>query len=119
MSEDCMLERDLLFGEISRERAAQDEQWGGKTHDDSHERFEWLDWIHKQESRAFDVFDKPAAFESRMVKIAALAIAAIESSRRQRPNLTTPPVPIREVAEQNDATQHPGQSSGPTKGEGL
>ena len=78
------MSRVVIFAEIAQERTAQDEQWGGKAHDDSHERFEWLDWIHKQERLAFDVFYKPADFERRMVKIAALAIAAIESSRRQR-----------------------------------
>lgn len=73
-----------VFAEISRERAAQDEQWGGYIHDDSHERDAWFNWIQKQNSYAFKNSDNPYEFEHRMVKVAALAVAAIESSRRQR-----------------------------------
>ena len=45
---DCMAERDLLFGEITRERASQDEEWGGAEHDDSHEHGDWVRFIEKQ-----------------------------------------------------------------------
>lgn len=83
MSDECMAQRDLLFGEISRERTAQDEQWGGAIHDDSHEPWEWCNCIAKQNRLARDA-DEVEEYESRLVKVAALAIAAIESSRRQR-----------------------------------
>lgn len=81
---DCNADRDLIFGEISGERARQDEQWGGSIHDDSHDLFDWCEYIRKQNNRAIGAALTPIAFEERMVKVAALAIAAIESSRRQR-----------------------------------
>ena len=58
------------------ERAKQDEKWGGETHDDSHSQRDWRQYIRYQ-LRA----DGP--FEERMVKVAALAMAAWESSRRK------------------------------------
>lgn len=82
---DCAADRDLIFGEISAERRRQDEEWGGSAHDDSHELFEWGEFIRKQNNAAIGNFSKPQEFEARMVKVAALAVAAIESSRRQRP----------------------------------
>lgn len=78
-----MVERDLLFGEISRERSKQDAQWGGAIHDDSHEPWEWCAYIGKHNLMA-DSADTTQDYEARMIKIAALAIAAIESSRRKR-----------------------------------
>lgn len=77
-------QREDVFAEISAERERQDEQWGGETHDDSHERFEWCEYIRKQNNHAVSSAHNPAEFEARMVKVAALAVAAIESSRRQR-----------------------------------
>lgn len=82
--------RMMLFSEISRERARQDEEWGGSVHDDSHELFEWFYYITKQirlaKEEPYEMTSGQINFEERMVKVAALAIAAIESSRRQRPN---------------------------------
>lgn len=82
MSE-CNADRDLILGEISAERQRQDEQWGGPTHDDSHELFEWGEFIRKQNNAAISCSHTPREFEARMVKVAALALAAIEASRRQ------------------------------------
>lgn len=89
MNEECMAERDLIFAAISRERQAQDEEWGGKTHDDSHEPWEWCTYIDKQRKLARDA-NEPEEYRSRMVKIAALAVAAIESSMRQFPTRPAP-----------------------------
>ena len=75
---------DLIIGEIGIERRAQDQQWGGPAHDDAHVGTEWADYIHKQNTLASVQALNPEQFESRMVKVAALAIAAIESSRRKR-----------------------------------
>jgi hypothetical protein len=75
---------ELIWKGILGERVAQDNQWGGKEHDDSHERFEWLNYIAKQTRMGLSVAHNPEQFEARMIKIAALAVAAIESSRRQR-----------------------------------
>jgi hypothetical protein len=78
---DCMPGRDLLFGRISRERTRQDEEWGGAEHDDSHNHQDWVIFISKQIGLALAY--RSNDFESRMIKVAALAIAAIESSRRK------------------------------------
>ena len=83
MKDSCGHEQ--VFDEISRERASQDEEWGGADHDDSHERTDWVKFIEKQCRLARTAKDRPLDdYESRMVKIAALAVAAIESSRRER-----------------------------------
>ena len=75
--------------DIAVERKAQDEQWGGQKHDDAHDPRDWVHFINKQTLSAYYEYFNPRAYESRMVKIAALAIAAIESSRRGR--FTEPP----------------------------
>lgn len=75
---------DEIFALISRERAIQDEEWGGAEHDDSHERLDWINFIEKQ-CRIIRMGERPYQlddYESRLVKIAAIAIAAIESDRR-------------------------------------
>ena len=79
-----------IFDEIIAERAAQDEQWGGKAHDDSHDRFEWCCYISKQNSRADIASANGPLFEARMIKVAALAVAAVESSRRQSAPAASP-----------------------------
>lgn len=73
-----------ILEEIKLERQRQDEQWGGPGHDDDHALSEWCDFIFKQNRLAEVQSLNPLRFEERMVKVAALAVAAIESSRRQR-----------------------------------
>lgn len=82
-------DRICLGPEIRSERARQDAQWGGPAHDDEHERYDWPHFIVKFTQRAMasaHVDDAVAilSYESAMVKVAALAIAAIQSSRRKR-----------------------------------
>jgi len=85
--------RIQLFAEIEEERARQDRQWGGPGHDDEHDWDEWLDYIAKQ-MRRLDVDerrtlrrleppDAPPDYRDRLVKIAALAVAAVESHDRK------------------------------------
>ena len=62
--------------EVLGERVLQDNQWGGKAHDDLHNHKDWRSYIRYQ-LRA----DGP--FEKRLVKVAALAMAAFESNRRK------------------------------------
>jgi hypothetical protein len=64
------------------ERVKQDEKWGGRWHDDSHVECDWRNFIKKQLSASHD--GGPEEFERRMVKIAALAMAAFTSSKRRR-----------------------------------
>lgn len=70
---------DVLFS-IESERRRQDQQWGGPGHDDTHGMHEWLGFILKQISRSMD---SPMEGHRRMVKIAALAAAALESHKRR------------------------------------
>lgn len=62
------------------ERGAQAQEWGGADHDDQHTPREWLDFIQAQLARSKP--DDPSEFRGRMVRIAALALAAIESRDR-------------------------------------
>lgn len=77
-----------LSGELSRvlldvleERKRQDAKWGGPEHDDLHTAAEWREFRDRFEGEAIAVCDYQAARES-VVKIAALAIAQVESLDR-------------------------------------
>lgn len=68
-----------ILQEIEDERSKQDAKWGGPSHDDTHTVYEWGLFIHQQIQR----YDKERSnFRSSMVRIAALAVAAIESYDR-------------------------------------
>ena len=78
--------RDILGPEIKTERIRQAAQWGGPGHDDGHDRCDWVRMIERFTALA----DRPGnaaafeIFEAQMMKVAALAIAAVQSSRRKR-----------------------------------
>jgi len=82
--------RVVVFAELNDERIAQDLQWGGPGHDDEHDSGEWISYIEKQldacEGEIDDARkqnnDEQPDVRKRMVKIAAIAIAAIESIDR-------------------------------------
>lgn len=65
----------LLMEEIHWERIKQIQQWGGAEHDDTHNVWDWFNYIHYQ-------MELPDP-QSRLIKIAALAIAALESLDRK------------------------------------
>lgn len=72
--------------ELQERRNKQDVQWGGPAHDDTHDRRDWPTFIEKFMLRAdadaqAGLFER---YESNMIDVAALAIAAILSSRRKR-----------------------------------
>jgi len=72
---------EKVLGDIKAERVKQDEQWGGPNHDDDHAECDWRDYIEKQlEGARFAGTRKER--RKRYVKIAALAVAAIESMDR-------------------------------------
>lgn len=82
------VERMRLFGEIHDERKRQDEQWGGPEHDDTNTVGRWIHLIRDQATRVLvadmTIIDPTAARRrARFVKIAALAVAAIESIDRK------------------------------------
>jgi len=81
-------EAQVLIGilrDITKERRDQDRTWGGPENDDKHTGFDWVALITKQLGRAVDeafVGNAPD-YVFAMVRVAALAVAAIESVRRQ------------------------------------
>jgi hypothetical protein len=67
------------LGEILDERLRQDSKWGGPSHDDHHTPDDWEQFIYDRIRRLPS--EKP--FRHRMIEIAALAIAAVESYDRK------------------------------------
>lgn len=83
-----IISEDALLS-VMGERLAQDKQWGGPEHDDDHSSREFLAYIQKQVSKSEIELagSKPDVADygrERFVKIAALAIAAIERIDRAR-----------------------------------
>lgn len=81
-------DRDTIIARILAERSLQFQQWGGDAHDDAHDPLDWIILIEKQlgEARLVGVFSDEvatSAFCRRLVKIAALAIAGLESIARK------------------------------------
>ena len=72
---------DKIFDEIRDERVRQDVQWGGADHDDTHGYFDRCRFIEKQLRFALR-FALRDNFRERMVKIAAIAVAAAQSDER-------------------------------------
>lgn len=78
---------------VCDERLRQNRQWGGPDHDDRHEPDDWLKFIEHQVTKAkaevgksaTDGGDGDPSFEvrDRLVKIAALACAGIDSIDRK------------------------------------
>lgn len=71
---------------INDERESQDKQWGGPKHDDTHDPVHFLRYIQHQIDK---VTKENMNSRSRLVKIAALAVAGIESMDRKRTALET------------------------------
>lgn len=69
---------EKIFGEIAEERGAQDVLWGNE-HDDQHDPEDWVGFIIKHAKKSDPSFhlDKEI-FRKQMVRVAALAVAAIE-----------------------------------------
>jgi hypothetical protein len=68
-----------VYLELQIERGAQIQQWGGWSHDDEHDPIDWVGFVRKQLKRGSTV----ALHRNAMVKIGALAIAAIEAYDRK------------------------------------
>lgn len=63
--------------DVWSERSYQDEKWGGKSFDLNHTEEEWLAWINEYAYGVGRAEGRP--FRERMVKAAALCVAAIEA----------------------------------------
>jgi hypothetical protein len=73
-----------VLAEVAVERARQDEQWGGPSHDDQHHETEWYGYRARFENRALSTRAAltPGLQRESLVKIAALAVAQIEAIDR-------------------------------------
>ena len=76
------------FADVVQERQLQDEEWGGPEHDDTHDIADWMAFIQTQDDKLFQGLGEgqmpdPREARERLVKIAALAIAGIESIDRK------------------------------------
>ncbi len=69
--------------DVIEERRRQDVQWGGPDHDDKLLSYEWAELIDEQLSKANLRHDEPVELRLRMVKVASLAVAAIEAIDRR------------------------------------
>jgi hypothetical protein len=79
--------RVRLFQEVLDERGNQDRQYGPE-HDDQHSREEWLNLLVRHLGLATDDGSGRAAevrYRQQLLRVAALALAALESYDRQHP----------------------------------
>lgn len=68
--------------EVVLERERQDEEWGGPEHDDAHDANDWVNFIEVRAQRAWNA-RTGKGYRKRMVQIAALAVAAVQSFDRK------------------------------------
>lgn len=72
-----------IFDEIVWERTSQDKKWGGPAHDDTHLESDWCRYIATHNDLALEN-DSHGHFRKQMIRVAALAVAAIEWYDRKR-----------------------------------
>jgi len=70
--------KEGILTEVAEERDRQDEKWGGPEHDDLHSVRDWIGYIRDHNKQALDVGE----FRQQMIRVAALAVAAVESYDR-------------------------------------
>lgn len=80
-----MSQQDILNA-IVKHRAEQDIEHGGPAHDDTHSRRDWADFLQNQVSKTHASHPATSVknYRERLIKIAALAVAALESEERLR-----------------------------------
>lgn len=74
-------DRDNIYDWIDCERAYQDERWGA-TFDDQNTANDWVTYINRYAAKACEFDISTVKFQKAMIKVAALAVAAIETVRR-------------------------------------
>jgi hypothetical protein len=72
--------QDEILLAVAIERNNQDQQWGGPEHDDKYSSLDFTAYIGRQVHK---MYGDPASDRDRFIKIAALAVAAIESIDRK------------------------------------
>lgn len=73
-----------VLDEIAAERRRQDSKWGGPDNDDTYTPGIWVQLIQDYAgwSRVMAGMDSPLKYRKRMMQVAALAVAAVESHDR-------------------------------------
>lgn len=77
------MSKSKIYRSITAERNRQDKKWGGRKHDDEHTAADWDRFILAQ----FGPWQKDAFgrdFRTRMTRVAALAVAALEADARKK-----------------------------------
>lgn len=74
----------IVIRKLLSERRRQDRQWGGDKHDDNHSARDFLSFIEKQVDRAKGICEICEDIDARLIKIGALAIAALEMLMREQ-----------------------------------
>ena len=74
---------NILGREIEERRNKQDAKHGGPAHDDTHSIGDWLQFVRNYLFR-IDPYCSPEHNEDNWFDVAALAVSAIQSSRRKR-----------------------------------
>ena len=76
---------DALLDEVRQERVRQDGKHGGESHDDKNSPHDWERKIARYNGWAAEMFDQgsPDKYRRRMINIAAMALAAVESHDRK------------------------------------
>lgn len=69
-----------ILEEIKAERAAQDAKWGGAEHDDEHSMADFVFFMDEQLRKC--EYGNNTETRARLVKVAALCVAAIQSFDR-------------------------------------
>ena len=74
-----------ILSDIEKERERQDVKWGGVAHDDEHTTAEFVQLIQDYAGRARTMagMNSPDKARNRLIQVAALAVAAVESIDRK------------------------------------
>jgi len=72
-----------VIREVLAERAWQDLKWGGPAHDDTHTVQEFVGFIHEHAEKAIAPGTSADDTCRRLIEVAALGVAAVESIRRR------------------------------------
>lgn len=78
--------REKIYLEITEERNKQDAKWGGPDHDDQHGYLDWLMYIIQHVGKASLAISR-ATYRYQLIRIAALAVAAVEAFDRRHPDV--------------------------------
>lgn len=76
-----------IWDEISKERARQDAIWGGAEHDDKQSPKDWINYTDQYLTEAaisLQADHDESVYRRKMIQVAALAVAAVESYDRKK-----------------------------------